>query len=55
MVEALKNDQETISSTLRALAVRADQLGDILTNDIAIVRAEKHEKFAWMLRAHLQQ
>jgi starvation-inducible DNA-binding protein len=54
MVEALKNDQETISSTLRALAVRADQLGDILTNDIAIVRAEKHEKFAWMLRAHLQ-
>jgi starvation-inducible DNA-binding protein len=54
MVKILKIDQETISSTLRALAMTAERLGDILTNDIAIVRAEKHEKFAWMLRAHLE-
>ncbi len=54
MVKALKDDQETISTTLRALAETADRLGDALTNDIAIVRAEKHEKFAWMLRAHLE-
>jgi starvation-inducible DNA-binding protein len=54
MIAAMKADEETISATLRSLAVIADKLGDILTNDIVIVRAEKHEKFAWMLRAHLQ-
>jgi starvation-inducible DNA-binding protein len=54
MVQALKQDEERVSATLRALADSADKLGDMLTNDIAIVRAEKHEKFAWMLRAHLQ-
>ena len=51
MVEALKSDQETISATLRALA---EQHGDIVTNDMAIERANHHDKFAWMLRAHLQ-
>jgi starvation-inducible DNA-binding protein len=54
MVEALKQDEERVSATLRALAAAAEKLGDMLTNDIAIVRAEKHDKFAWMLRAHLQ-
>ena len=54
MVEALKSDQETISATLRALAELAEQHGDIVTNDMAIERANRHDKFAWMLRAHLQ-
>jgi starvation-inducible DNA-binding protein len=54
MVEALKSDQETLSATLRALAELADQHGDIVTNDMAIERADVHDKFAWMLRAHLQ-
>ena len=54
MVEALKSDQETMSATLRALAELADQHGDIVTNDLAIQRAEQHDKFAWMLRAHLK-
>lgn len=54
MVEVLKKDQETVSATLRALATAADQHGDIVTNDFAIQRAEKHDKFAWMLRAHLK-
>jgi len=54
MVEALKSDQETLSATLRALAELAEQHGDIVTNDIAIERANAHDKFAWMLRAHLQ-
>jgi starvation-inducible DNA-binding protein len=53
MVELLKNDQETLSSTLRALAELADRHGDIVTNDFAIGRADQHDKFAWMLRAHL--
>ena len=54
MVEALKSDQETISATLRALAELAEQHGDVVTNDMAIQRANHHDKFAWMLRAHLQ-
>jgi starvation-inducible DNA-binding protein len=53
MVELLKSDQETLSATLRAVAELADQHGDIVTNDLAIARADKHDKFAWMLRAHL--
>ena len=53
MVEILKSDQETLSSTLRALAELADQHGDIVTNDLAIERADAHDKFAWMLRAHI--
>lgn len=54
MVETLKNDQETLSTTLRGLAELADGHGDIVTNDLAIERADAHDKFAWMLRAHLQ-
>jgi starvation-inducible DNA-binding protein len=54
MVELLKKDQEMLSATLRALAAKADEHGDVVTNDLAIERADKHDKFAWMLRAHLQ-
>jgi starvation-inducible DNA-binding protein len=53
MIEQLKSDQETLSATLRAVAELADQHGDIVTNDLAIERADAHDKFAWMLRAHL--
>jgi starvation-inducible DNA-binding protein len=53
MIEQLKSDQETLSATLRALAELADQHGDVVTNDLAIERADTHDKFAWMLRAHL--
>lgn len=54
MVEALKADQETASATLRALADLTDKHGDWVTNDLAIGRANAHDKFAWMLRAHLE-
>ena len=54
MVEALKSDQETLSATLRALAELSEQHGDVVTNDMAIERAHVHDKFAWILRAHLQ-
>ncbi len=54
MVAALKSDQETVSATLRALAERAEKQGDIVTNDLAIERASKHDKFAWMLGAYLR-
>ncbi|MEL7544869.1 MAG: DNA starvation/stationary phase protection protein [Pseudomonadota bacterium] len=54
MITELKNDQELLSSTLRALADEAEKHGDVITNDMAIERAQQHEKFAWMLRAHLR-
>ena len=53
MVEALAKDQKTLSSTLRALARVAEAKGDIVTNDLAIERSDVHDKFAWMLDAHL--
>jgi starvation-inducible DNA-binding protein len=53
MIEQLRADQETLSATLRALAELADEHGDLVTNDLAIERADVHDKFAWMLRAHL--
>ena len=58
MVELLLADQETLSSTLSALAQVAEQHGDWATNDMATGRIEVHDKFAWMpvsythLRAH---
>ena len=54
MIEMLMKDQETLSSTLSALAEVADSHGDWATNDMATARIEIHDKFAWMLRAHLK-
>lgn len=54
MVAELRDDQMTISATLRALAAVAEKHGDVVTNDLAIERADAHDKFAWMLRAHLE-
>lgn len=53
MVEELASDQEQLSATMIALAELADTHGDLVTNDMAIGRAQVHDKFAWMLRAHL--
>lgn len=54
MLRALQGDQEHLSETLRTLASIADEHGDVVTNDMAIGRAEVHDKFAWMLAAHLR-
>jgi starvation-inducible DNA-binding protein len=54
MVERLKADQETLSATMQALAAVSEKHGDMLTNDLAIERGRQHDKFAWMLRAHLK-
>ncbi|MEL7217414.1 MAG: DNA starvation/stationary phase protection protein, partial [Pseudomonadota bacterium] len=48
MIADLQSSQEQISATLRALAMTADKHEDIVTNDLAIERADKHDKFAWM-------
>lgn len=54
MVDTLAADQRRLSSTLRDLADVADQHDDLVTNDMAIERAGTHDKFAWMLAAHLE-
>jgi starvation-inducible DNA-binding protein len=54
MVEHLANDQRLISASLTDLAGVAETENDIVTNDLAIARAAVHDKFTWMLRAHLE-
>lgn len=53
MVAALAKAQETLAATLAGTAVVAAEHGDALTEDLAIARGQAHEKFAWLLRAHL--
>lgn len=53
MVEILMKAQETIAATLGGLGELAASHGDTLTEDLAIERGRAHEKFAWILRAHL--
>ncbi|WP_224815717.1 Dps family protein [Hasllibacter sp. MH4015] len=54
MIEALKTAQETLAATLGAAGALAAEHGDTLTEDLCIARGQTHEKFAWMLRAHLR-
>lgn len=54
MVAELSEDQRTLSKQFRTLAEVAEEHGDMVTNDMAIGRAETHDKFAWMLSAHLR-
>ncbi len=50
MVEA----QHTVAATLAATAAIASNHGDLLTEDLCIGRGQTHEKFAWLLSAHLR-
>lgn len=54
MIRNLLNDHEAVVRQLRKDADTTDELGDMLTNDFLIGLAEKHEKTAWFLRAHLE-
>lgn len=54
MIRLLKEAQETLAETLAGAGELAAQHGDTLTEDLCIARGQTHEKFAWMLRAHLQ-
>ncbi|MCF6445266.1 Dps family protein [Nereida sp. MMG025] len=54
MVAAMQAAQETLAATLAAAGALAAEHGDTLTEDLAIARGQTHEKFAWMLRAHLR-
>src|SRR5690554_3419560 len=53
MVRLMKDAQETLAETIAGAAELAATQGDTLTEDLCIARGQTHEKFAWMLRAHL--
>jgi starvation-inducible DNA-binding protein len=55
MISNLLKDHEAIIKTLRKNADEADeQYSDMATNDFFLEAVQKHEKMAWMLRAHLE-
>lgn len=53
MIKVMVQAQEALASTLAGAGDVAANHGDKLTEDLCIERGLKHEKFAWMLRAHL--
>ena len=53
MIKAMQTAQETLAATLAGCGELAANHGDTLTEDLCIGRGQTHEKFAWMLRAHL--
>lgn len=54
MIKMMLEAQETLAATIAGAGELAAELGDTLTEDLCIARGQTHEKFAWMLRAHLQ-
>jgi starvation-inducible DNA-binding protein len=54
MIRLVKDAQETLAETLGGAGELAAKHGDTLTEDLCIERGRTHEKFAWMLRAHLR-
>ena len=54
MIAALAEAQRTIAATLAGTAAIAAKHGDLLTEDLCIGRGQVHEKFAWLLSAHLR-
>jgi len=55
MISNLLEDHETIIQTLRNNADECDEkYDDMATNDFFLEAVEKHEKMAWMIRAHLE-
>ena len=53
MISTLANAQRTVAATLAGTADIAEKHGDLLTQDLCIERGQTHEKFAWLLSAHL--
>ena len=54
MIRTLLDAQETVAATLAGCGEIAAEHGDTLTEDLCISRGRTHEKFAWILRAHLR-
>jgi len=53
MIRLMKKAQEQLAETLAGAGELAAENGDTLTEDLCIARGQTHEKFAWLLRAHL--
>lgn len=53
MIALLADAQRTVAATLSGAAAIAEKHGDLLTQDLCISRGQTHEKFAWLLSAHL--
>ena len=53
MLRELAQDQRTLAESMIEVAQVADEHGDLGTNDLAIQRAQVHDKFAWMLESHV--
>jgi starvation-inducible DNA-binding protein len=51
MVEILAHDNEACARRLKEVSDIAEELGDKVTEDMAIERMQTHEQNAWMLRA----
>jgi len=54
MIRILAEAQRTVAATLAGTAAIASGHGDLLTEDLCIGRGQTHEKFAWLLSAHLE-
>ncbi|HKU48819.1 MAG TPA: DNA starvation/stationary phase protection protein [Nitrososphaera sp.] len=55
MITNLLKDHESVIQTLRKNADECeDEYDDMATNDFLLGAVEKHEKMAWMLRAHIE-
>lgn len=54
MIALLAEAQHTVAATLAGAAAIAEQNSDLLTQDLCIARGQAHEKFAWLLSAHLE-
>jgi len=55
MVKDLLQGHETIILQLRSMIDATAQINDMGTNNFLSNLLEKHEKIAWMLRAHLEK
>jgi len=53
MLSSLLDAEVTLAAAVKRCGERAANHGDTLTEDLCIARGQVHEKFAWMLRAHL--
>ena len=54
MIQNLVTDQDTLSTSARAVIDAAEKSGDHASVDLATRRQEAHQKNAWMLRSHLE-
>lgn len=54
MIQMLLDAQNIVAETLAGAGELSAGHGDPLTEDLCIERGRTHEKFAWMLKSHLE-